>query len=59
MLTAFSIAPNEVVYILNDSGCLLYFVCKNNQKEIAELLIKKGADVNFSDNIIARLYIVL
>ncbi|QQV74751.1 hypothetical protein H6P87_00291 [Rickettsia tillamookensis] len=50
LLTAFSIAPNKVAYVLSDSGCLLYFACINHQKEIAELLIKKGADVNFSDN---------
>ena len=51
MLTALSIDPNKVAYISDAAaGSLLYFACINNQKEIARLLIKKGANIKFADD---------
>ncbi|BBJ31244.1 hypothetical protein RAS_03530 [Rickettsia asiatica] len=51
LLTALSIDPNKVAYISDAAaGSLLYFACINNQKEIARLLIKKGANIKFADD---------
>jgi len=60
LLTALNIDPNTEVYTLEgEAGSLLYFACNSNQKEIARLLIKKGANVNFDDSYKTLLYSVM